>query len=246
MAYLANAAMPSKYYEIINSKYKRTYFINHIYKIVKSENQKILLEREFVKSFFAKGLLHLSFTQMHLEKLKTIQSKYEVKSLFNYEDYLSKIDIVPPSLAIAQAIVESGWGESRFVYEANNIFGQWTYFGDGIVPFDRGDEASHKIKIFQSIEDSVFNYLLNINIGWGYQKLRKQRLQIRLDSKNPYTKELVPMLHNYSGVGDEYMKILREIIRINKLDDLDRKFYDELKYHSIFGASLCNTSIRSF
>ena len=44
------------------------------------------------------------------------------------------MDIIPVSIALAQAAKESGWGTSRFALEGNAIFGQWTWNGKGIEP----------------------------------------------------------------------------------------------------------------
>lgn len=41
---------------------------------------------------------------------------------------LKKVDVIPPSLALAQAVEESGWGTSRIAREQNALFGQ---FGQG-------------------------------------------------------------------------------------------------------------------
>ena len=48
----------------------------------------------------------------------------------------TRMDIIPVSIALAQAAKESGWGTSRFALEGNAIFGQWTWNGKGIAPLD--------------------------------------------------------------------------------------------------------------
>lgn len=222
--------MPTTYYGIGNHKRKKTYFINHIYKIVASQNLEIIKEREFIKYMFVKrGILNFDFNEMSIAKLQYLQQKYRIGGIFDYEDFLLKVDMVPPALAIAQAIVESGWGESRFVHEANNFFGQWTYFGDGVIPINRNEGAVHKIKIFESVEDSVYNYLLNINIGWGYKKLRQERLRLREVQKTPNSLILVGALKNYSEVGKAYINVIKEVMKFNNLYFYDEKFYQSLK-----------------
>ena len=222
--------MPLGYYNIGSLKRKKTYFINHIYKIVAAENMTIMKEREFIKYMYIKrGILDFDFTELSFSKLQFLQDKYRVRGIFDYEDFLLKVDMVPPALAIAQAIVESGWGESRFVHEANNFFGQWTYFGDGVIPIYRNDGATHRIKIFETVEDSVYNYLLNINIGWGYKKLRKERLELRKLKKSPNSMILVGALKNYSEVGQAYIRVIKEVMKHNNLYFYDEKFYKSLK-----------------
>ena len=55
------------------------------------------------------------------------------------------MDIIPVSIALAQAAKESGWGTSRFALEGNAIFGQWTWTGQGIEPLNKGKHEGHKI-----------------------------------------------------------------------------------------------------
>jgi hypothetical protein len=47
-----------------------------------------------------------------------------------------RLDIIPASLVLPQAALESGWGTSRFALEGNNLFGMRTYAkdSDGIAP----------------------------------------------------------------------------------------------------------------
>ena len=51
---------------------------------------------------------------------------YKVKN-GDFNLLLERADIIPPSLAIAQAAYESGWGTSRFALEGNSLFGQRTW-----------------------------------------------------------------------------------------------------------------------
>ena len=62
------------------------------------------------------------------------------------------MDIIPVSIALAQAAKESGWGTSRFALEGNAIFGQWTWTGQGIEPLNKGTNEGHKILRFQFCE----------------------------------------------------------------------------------------------
>ena len=59
--------------------------------------------------------------------------EYKVKKS-DFKELLKRMDIIPVSIALAQAAKESGWGTSRFALEGNAIFGQWTWTGKGIEP----------------------------------------------------------------------------------------------------------------
>ena len=74
---------------------------------------------------------------------------------------LSRMDIVPPSLAIAQAAEESGWGTSRFVLEGNALFGQYTYKSKtGMVPMRRDADRQHRVRRYEDLLDAARSYVL--------------------------------------------------------------------------------------
>ena len=57
---------------------------------------------------------------------------------------------------MAQAIVESGWGQSRFALEGNALYGQWTTNEQkGIIPEDRDEDKTHAVRKFENLKQSV-------------------------------------------------------------------------------------------
>ena len=83
-----------------------------------------------------------------------------------------RMDIIPVSLAIAQAAKESGWGTSRFALEGNAMFGQWTYGKDGIKPKD-GAGTDHRVLKFPMLRSSIMAYQKNLNTHKAYGNLEK-------------------------------------------------------------------------
>ena len=104
--------------------------------MVVAENEKILNDRLKLKKILSK--------KMTSDKEKTLAEtkfrEYKVKKL-NSEELLSRMDVIPVSIALAQAAKESGWGTSRFALEGNAIFGQWTWTGQGIEPLEKGKKS---------------------------------------------------------------------------------------------------------
>ena len=94
-----------------------------------------------------------------------------------------RMDIVPTSIALAQAAKESGWGTSRFALEGNAIFGQWTWNGKGIEPLERTDEQTHKILKFPILRASVKAYITNLNTHNGYKDFRNKRSKLRKSNR---------------------------------------------------------------
>jgi Bax protein len=135
---------------------------------------------------------------------------------------LRRIDVVPPSLALAQAANESAWGTSRFAREGNNYYGHWCFVtGCGLIPNSRPEGARHEVAAFDTPQHSVQRYIHNLNSHEAYTQLRLRREQLR-DNGQPITGlELAGGLDRYSERGEEYIEELRSMIRFNNLDQLD-------------------------
>ena len=131
------------------------------------------------------------------------------------------MDIIPASIALAQAAKESGWGTSRFALEGNAIFGQWTWNGQGIAPLNRDKSKNHKILKFPILRASVKAYKNNLNTHKSYIKFRKMRKELRNKNKKIIGLELTKALENYAETGSEYTKILEQIITQNRLMDFE-------------------------
>jgi len=135
------------------------------------------------------------------------------------EVLISRVDIIPPAMVIAQAAIESGWGTSLFAQEGNNLFGEWCFSkGCGIVPTRRAASATHEVRKFDSIEDSLNSYYKNINTNNAYRNLRDLRAQIRNDEARFKASTLVAGLGKYCGRGPVYITEVRSLIRENNLE----------------------------
>jgi len=159
--------------------------------------------------------------------LSSMMTRYKVKDAVitpeAVEKLLVKVDVIPPSLAVAQAIVESGWGTSRFAREGNAIFGQWTWSSahDGMVPGSRDTGKKHRIRSFDTLGESVASYMLNLNRHYAYAGLRKRRVAMRETGMRPTGPELAGQLSRYSTKREGYVRLLRSLIRTNDLAGLD-------------------------
>ncbi len=145
---------------------------------------------------------------------------YKVKKS-DMKELSLRMDIVPTSIALAQAAKESGWGTSRFALEGNAIFGQWTWNGKGIEPLERSGEQTHKILKFPILRASVKAYITNLNTHNGYKDFRNKRLKLRKSNKRLKGLDLIHKLDNYAQTGKEYTIILEKIIRQNSLYDFE-------------------------
>ncbi len=218
---LNGMGLPNTYYKIKDATAMKKYFFTYMSKIAFTQNRYIFEDRNFIIRFYHKRN-NLNKISDNYKRFIAIQKQYNLKFNDTLKIYLQHIDIIPVSLVIAQAAVESAWGKSRFVKEANNLFGQWTWTGKGLVPKSRDEGKKHKIKIFPSIDSAVRGYMLNLNIGWAYKDLRKTRAGIRKNGMPLTGIAISKTLINYSQKKEEYIKILDIIIIQNRLKRFDK------------------------
>ena len=199
-----------------STKLKKETFIKIVLPLVVAENERILADREKLKILSKKKFT----TDLEKQWIRQKLLEYKVKK-GDLKKLLVRMDIIPTSIALAQAAKESGWGTSRFALEGNAIFGQWTWSGQGIAPLDRESNKNHKILKFPILRASVKAYQNNLNTHKSYSKFRQKRSELREKKKKISGLELTDTLNNYAQTGSQYTKILNQIIRQNRLTDFE-------------------------
>ena len=215
------AALPGDIKDIRESRVRKTLFFKTVLPLVLQANEEILRDRRRLWKLH----LRLSSNQkLRAEDrlwLMMISERYGVKQ-GDVTSLLKRVDIIPPSLALAQAALESGWGTSRFVREGNAVFGQWTFSKAGnLAPARRDKDKLHNIRAFSNLLDSVRAYARNLNTHRAYRQFRRARYDFRLRGAPLDSLLLVENLKNYSQRGQEYVGTIRVLIESNKLRRLD-------------------------
>ena len=202
--------------ELQNTQLKKETFIKIVLPLIVVENERILDDRKKLIILSEKKFT----TDLEKQWIRQKLLEYKVKK-GDIKELLVRMDIIPVSIALAQAAKESGWGTSRFALEGNAIFGQWTWSGQGIAPLNRESNKSHKILKFPILRASVKAYKNNLNTHNSYSKFRSKRLSLREKNKKISGLELTETLNNYAQTGSEYTKILNQIIKQNRLTDFE-------------------------
>jgi Bax protein len=202
--------------ELQSTKLKKETFIKIVLPLIVAENERILADRQKLLTLSNKKFT----TDLEKQWLRQKLLEYKVKK-GDLNVLKVRMDIIPTSIALAQAAKESGWGTSRFALEGNAIFGQWTWSGQGIAPLDRESNKNHKILKFPILRASVKAYQNNLNTHKSYSKFRQKRLSMRGKNKKIKGLELTETLNNYAQTGSEYTKILNQIIKQNRLMDFE-------------------------
>ena len=143
-----------------------------------------------------------------------IKRQYRAK---NIDDLIERLVTLPNSIVLAQAAIETGWGESRFFVQASNLFGIWS-FDDSESRIAAGKNRDDKTIFLRSYDDmsrSIVDYFEVLARHSAYKSLRKKRQH----TSNPYL--LIPHLKNYSERKSWYTKQLKKVIRQNNLTKYD-------------------------
>lgn len=192
-------------------------FIERLLPIVERENARLVARRQRLHRLIehaGTGLL----TDPERAELRGLARQYRVDGNPLSEqqarnELLRRIDIIPGSLVLAQAANESAWGTSRFAREGNNLFGIWTYDeSKGIVPKRRAPGKRHLVRRFDSLDESVRYYMHTLNSHPAYRTLRRLRAEARDRGDRPRGSELAAGLTKYSARGEEYVRVIRELI----------------------------------
>ena len=207
---------------------KKQQFFDFLEDYVIAENEDIAATRRELRSYVDIANSGVAFSQRERVWILELASLYDLDtSTMNDREIANelylRVDEIPVSLALAQAANESAWGTSRFAREGNNIFGQWCYEeGCGLVPRRRRTGATHEVRKFDSVQDSVSAYINNINTHESYSFLRELRARMRGRNQPLDPLQLAMGLGAYSERGDNYVDEVQNLIMQNDLTDRDK------------------------
>ncbi len=213
---VALTLLPNEIKLIENTAERKELFIQIILPLILQENNNIKLDRKRMFNIINKS------NNTKLEK-KWLEKKYKQYGVVSKDLSVLKVrmDIVPVSLAIAQAAKETGWGTSRFAQEGNALFGQWTWSGEGLKPKEADENKGHKVMKFNVLQASVRAYQRNLNTHKSYENFRLARAELRDRGKPLDSIILSKFLDNYAETGEKYVEVLQKIIKQNDLKDFD-------------------------
>jgi len=123
--------------------------------------------------------------------------------------YNTTTDIYPVNLEVllAQAALESGWGNSRFALEGKNLFGIRTYDLREPHMLPSNNPKKWGVRVYMHECDSVQHYIDIINNGSAYEKYRELR-----DNGVEDSLQYVETLGAYAA-DKKYFPKLRSIIK---------------------------------
>ena len=203
---------------------RETLFIRIVLPLIARANLEIRAQRALLEQIIAAQAQGSKIAQDRMAWLDALAGLYDGDT-DDLAELRDRVDEVPPSLAIAQAIDESGWGTAPLALQANDLFGE-----HAPVELDRGyvrvPGTAVEVAAFSTLLDSVLAYMTNINRHPAYAKLRALRAQIRRAGRRLDGYALAAGLADYSARGMDYVKALRRLILEHKLHLYDRVHLD--------------------
>lgn len=183
--------LPTDFYNLKDENQRNELFIQILAPLALKLNNEILSERnqlETIEKTFQNQ------KQISSEQKNWLENRAQKYNVFTHlqgtprTDVLiyqlkEKIDIIPPSILIAIAGIETDWGQSRFVKEGNSLYKEilWNS-SEGMLPQDEKDK-SYSFKKFSSLYDSMRSFALKINAGIDYKSMRDLRKNLRRRGK---------------------------------------------------------------
>lgn len=217
---------PADLSTVPNVKQKKHLFFLSLLPMVLTQNEKVLQQRQQLKQLFAQYDKEQTISTRDKDWIKRLMKQYRfshdpLNNNSHRKQLLSRVDMIPTALVLAQAANESAYGTSRFAQQANNIFGEWTFTpGTGIVPKGRPAGETYEVKKFSSLSDSIQSYINNLNTHNAYSELRASREMMRSNKQPLQGFYLAEGLLNYSTRRDAYVTEIQTMINYNQLAQL--------------------------
>ncbi len=188
---------------------KKKKFFNMILPAILISKQKLKVKRNRVEA-----IIHTE--NPTAEDIAFLEKQYKTYRTRDNKELLLRMQTHPVSIILAQAAIESAWGESRFFKEGKNIFGMWSYNKNEPRMRAKGTRNGKAIYVrkYATLSDAIDHYFEVIGRG-AYKNFRKQR-DI---TKDPL--QLVQYLINYCELKEKYTRKLRKFIIANKLQKFD-------------------------
>ncbi len=198
---------------------RKDLFIMHILPAIVITRERLLDDLHHVEFIENRAKTRKPILKSDSTFLVAIKLKYETDSL---NELRKRIYPHPVSLALAQAVLESGWGTSNVFRNGNNIFGIMSFSSDdprSLIQYNEGDDDRY-IRTYNSILESVEHYYLLVSTVSSYRRFRDKRWEGRGSS------QLLRYLGRYHEGSNQYAEMAQSIIASNNLEKFDNIVVD--------------------
>ncbi len=215
------ASLPSDLDTLSEAEARKVVFLKVVLPLVLYANEEILADRE--RLWRVRYQVRRGIRPGPLDRLWLMIKAEEYRVAPEDLDELGRrVDMVPPSVALAQAAMESGWGTSAFVRQRNALFGQLaTARAETVTSGALTVGLTKADGNFDNLLDSVRAYIRNINVHPVYEHFRRMRAAMRSEGTPMDGLSLVAYLGSDTERDAKYLQSIRAIIEANGLRQLD-------------------------
>jgi len=197
----------------VNPDKRKELFIQHLLPAIVITRERLLDDLHHVEFIESKINAKKAISDFDSTFLTGLRAKYETNSL---SELKLRIYPHPVSLALTQAVLESGWGTSSIFRNGSNIFGVMSFSADesrSLMQFqESGDERY--LRMYSSVIESVEHYYLLMSKVSSYKKFRQKRWEGETSS------QLLHYMGSYHE-SDQYAEMAQSIISSNNLERYD-------------------------
>ena len=215
---LYTATLPKDLRRLAVAEGRKEAFLGAMLPLVLMANEEILQLRRRLEGLAEKTEAGEFLDAEELEWLFSLSELYRTDP-GDIGELLLRVDALPVSLTLAQAIEESGWGTSRYARDGNALFGQRTWHSGvpGLSARKDGQALDHRARAFVDLMQSVRAYMHNLNTHPAYRKFRAERHRQREAGELLDGAVLAGLLGSYAE-NEGYVANLHRLIRHNELD----------------------------
>ena len=227
-------------YENISDEEKRAVlFIKILAPLALKINEDIAEERENILRIEQRFAQKKKLSSKEKNEIEKKAEKYDVFSrmtgddryIYLIDELLNRVDIIPPSIMIVAAAIETNWGASRVVKDGNSLYKKLVWHTkEGLKPVGETEDDSYRIKKYDNIFESMQEFALGFNSRPAYKAMRNFRRELK-QFNNLQGMVIAPYVYgssemkNYAGVFD-YTLAYYELMEIDKsslADNMDRQ-----------------------
>ena len=230
--------LPKDFWEIEDESYRNRLFIKMLAPVAIKVNEDIFKERKEIFKIGQDFEINHELMDSQKDRFEELAKKYDVftpfkgyrRTLYILDELKKRIDVVPPSMLVAAAAIESNWGTSRPAKEANALYKEKVWYGEEKgLPSQEDTDDDYEFKVFDSIYDAMYSYAVKINSGVDFDYMRTYRAEYRHRERPVSGRSLahammqVSLLKNYAGILDYtitfYEMMNLDIAKLMRLPD---------------------------
>jgi len=208
----------------VNPDKRKDLFIQHLLPAIVITRERLLDDLHHVEFIEGRIVRKKAISDFDSTFIVGMKLKYETDSIIELK---RRIYPHPVSLALTQAVLESGWGTSSIFRNGSNIFGIMSFSSDdsrSLIQFQAGDDERY-LRTYNSVIESVEHYYLLISKLSSYKRFRQKRWEGNTSA------ELLRYMGSYHE-SDQYAEMAQSIIESNNLVQYDNYAIDP-KYKKI-------------